>query len=65
MKEKVEKFIAFYRGQKIEEKRRIREEFLQKSKMSYPAWYSKMSRKVFSQLEIEALSEITGEDFAN
>lgn len=63
MKEKVENFIVFYQHQEIAERRRIREEFLRESRMSYPAWYAKLHRKVFSALELAALGKICGKYF--
>lgn len=63
MKEKVQNFILFYQQQDIEEKRRIREEFMAKSKISYPGWYSKLHRKVFTALELDALSDICNTNF--
>ena len=48
IQEKVDLFIDFYKNQDIEERRRIREAFLEKSRLSYPAWYSKMTRKLLS-----------------
>lgn len=63
MKEKVEKFILFYQQQDIAERRRIREEFIKKSRLSYPGWYAKLHRKVFSALELDALGSICGQSF--
>ena len=40
MKEKVKNFIVFYQQQEIGERRRIRDEFLRESRMTYPAWYA-------------------------
>jgi hypothetical protein len=64
IQEKVDLFIDFYKNQDIEERRRIREAFLEKSRLSYPSWYAKMKRKVFNSLELSALSEICGHEFA-
>lgn len=58
MKRKVENFILFYKGQELGRRRLIREQFVKRSQLSYPGWYSKMRRKVFSALELEALEQI-------
>lgn len=63
MKEKVENFIVFYKKEDVVERRRIRDEFLKKSKITYPGWYAKLQRKVFSFLELSVLSEICKRDF--
>lgn len=63
MEEKVENFILFYKEQDEESRVRIRECFLEKTGLSYPSWYSKISRKAFSRLEMEALSNICQKDF--
>lgn len=63
MKEKVKNFIVFYHQQEIGERRRIRDEFLRESRMTYPAWYAKLHREVFSALELAALGKICGKCF--
>jgi hypothetical protein len=63
MKEKVANFIDFYQRQDVNERRRIREEFLKTSGLSYPAWYAKLQRKKFSALEIRALEDICHQEF--
>lgn len=63
MKQKVENFIVFYDKQTIEERRRIREEFLERSGITYPGWYAKLSRKTFTRLELSALGNICKRKF--
>lgn len=61
--EKVNDFLSLFRTREVEERKRIRDEFLRKSGLSYPAWYSKMTRKSFSPLELDVLGKICGKDF--
>lgn len=63
MDKKVEKFIVFFKKQDIEERRRIRDEFLKKSCLTYPGWYNKLHRKTFSVLELAALGSICKQKF--
>ena len=63
MEEKVLKFIEYYRNQDVERRTFIRDSFLEKTSLRYPAWYAKLRRKVFGPLELAALSEICGVDF--
>lgn len=63
MEEKVLKFIKYYRGLGVEKRTSIRDSFLEKTGLRYPAWYAKLRRKAFSPLELTALSEISGVDF--
>ena len=65
MNEKVQKFIDYFKNQDVERRVLIRDSFLEKTGLRYPAWYAKIRRKVFSPLELAALSEITGEEFTN
>ena len=60
---KVENFIVFYKKQDVNERRRIRDEFLKKSKLTYPGWYAKLRRQVFSFLELSLLGEICKKEF--
>ena len=41
-----------------------REEFLKVTGLSYPSWFTKRSRGVFSPLELAELKRITGKDFS-
>lgn len=63
MVEKIKKFILFYQQQGVGERRRIRDEFMAKSGISYPGWYAKLHRKSFTSLELDALSNICNADF--
>ncbi|MBO5632547.1 MAG: hypothetical protein J5965_26130 [Aeriscardovia sp.] len=65
MNEKVQKFIDYFKNQDVERRVLIRDSFLEKTGLRYPAWYAKIRRKAFSPLELAALSEITGEEFTN
>jgi hypothetical protein len=65
MKKNVENFIDFYKQQDVGRRRIIRDEFLEKSGMTYPAWYSKLRRNVFSKLELITLGDICGERFVD
>ena len=59
-KRKVEKigFITYYLTLSPMEKKRVRDEFLKETELSYPAWFSKIRRNNFSPLERKALSQI-------
>lgn len=63
-KEITEKFIAYYKNQDVEKRREIRESFLERTMLSYPAWFSKISRKCFSPLEMKLLCSLCGLDFS-
>jgi hypothetical protein len=65
MEEKVQKFIDYFKNQDVKKRILIRDSFLEKTGLRYPAWYAKIRRKAFSPLELAALSEMTGEDFMN
>ena len=56
-------FDTYYQGLAEAERQRVRDGFLEATGLSYPSWYTKRSRGVFSPLEIEKLREITGRDF--
>ncbi len=57
-------FQAYYEGLSVEEKQRVRDEFLKATGLSYPSWFTKRSRGVFSPLELAELKRITGRDFS-
>lgn len=57
-------FQAYYDGLSVEEKQRVRDEFLKATGLSYPSWFTKRSRGVFSPLELAELKRITGRDFS-
>jgi len=57
MGEKSNNFVTYYK------KKAIREAFLEKTSLSYPAWYSKIARRKFSVLEIDVLVKICGTVF--
>ena len=57
-------FQAYYEGLNVEEKQRVRDEFLKATGLSYPSWFTKRSRGVFSPLELAELKRITGRDFS-
>ena len=59
-----EAFQAYYEGLNVEEKQRVRDEFLKATGLSYPSWFTKRSRGVFSPLELAELKRITGRDFS-
>ena len=63
MKQKIENFIVFYHSQDLQKRREIRDEFLSRSGLSYPSWGSKLTRKKFSPLEIDALESICNLSF--
>ena len=58
-------FISYYDALDPTEKKRVREEFLKKSELSYPAWFTKIRRKSFTALERKALQEICNTKFEN
>lgn len=60
MKERIKRFIDFYRSQEIGRRREIRDEFLRRSGLSYPSWGSKLTRENYTLLEIGALEDICG-----
>ncbi len=62
---KYPKFLKYYKSLQTEKKIEVRDEFLLKSGLQYPSWYSKIRTGNFSKLEISALSEICGVDFDN
>ena len=57
------KFDEYYDSLPITEKKRVRDEFLKVSGISYPAWFTKRQRGTFSVLQIDALKKITGISF--
>ena len=57
------KFDEYYNSLPIQEKKRVRDEFLKASQISYPAWFTKRQRGSFSALEMGALKKITGINF--
>ena len=59
-----EAFQVYYDGLSEEEKQRVRDEFLKAAGLSYPSWYTKRSRGVFTPLELAELKRITGKDFS-
>lgn len=59
-----QKFDAYYDSLPLDEKRRVRDEFLKVSGLSYPAWFTKRRRGNFSTLQIQAMKKITGFNFA-
>ena len=63
MGEKSNNFVMYYKSQDMKKKKEIREAFLEKSRLSYPAWYSKLARRKFSILEIDVLVKICGTVF--
>lgn len=58
-------FISYYDTLDPTEKKRVREEFLKESELSYPAWFTKIRRNSFTALERKALGEICKTQFAN
>lgn len=58
------KFDEYYNSIPLKEKKRVRDEFLKISEISYPAWFTKRQRGSFSALEMGALKKITGINFA-
>ena len=60
-----EAFLDYYEGLPDDEKRRVRDEFLDRTGLSYPSWYTKRTRGRMSKPELAILSEITGRDFSN
>lgn len=60
MKERIKRFIDFYRSQEIGRRKEIRDEFLRRSGLSYPSWGSKLNRENYTLLEIAALEDICG-----
>lgn len=69
MNKKVKKqkmgFISYYTSLDLIEKKRIRDEFLKETELSYPAWFTKIRRNSFSPLEKKALQEICNLKFEN
>nr|DAW73145.1 MAG TPA: hypothetical protein [Caudoviricetes sp.] len=63
MGEKSNNFVTYYKNQDMMKKKAIREAFLEKTSLSYPAWYSKIARRKFSVLEIDVLVKICGTVF--
>lgn len=57
-------FERYYDSLSSEEKKRVRDEFLEATGLSYPSWFTKRSRGFFSILELQKLQEITGIDFS-
>lgn len=57
-------FRAYYEPLSMEEKQRVRDEFLKVTGLSYPSWFQKRNRGVFSPLELAELKRITGRDFS-
>lgn len=66
MKKKFDKdaFGAYYNALPEDEKRRVRDEFLSATGLSYPSWYTKRCRGVFKPLELKLLEKITGKNFS-
>lgn len=58
------KFDDYYKSIPFQEQKRVREEFLKASELSYPSWFTKRQRGSFTALEIGALKKITGINFA-
>lgn len=58
------KFEEYYKSIPFHEQKRVRDEFLKVSELSYPAWFTKRQRGTFSALEMGALKKITGINFA-
>lgn len=59
-----QKFDEYYNSLPIGEKKRVRDEFLKASQISYPSWFTKRQRGSFTALEMGALKVITGINFA-
>ena len=53
-----EDFKNFLAGTATEERKRIRDRFLEMTGLAYPSWYSKQKNLSYSKLELLALSEI-------
>lgn len=58
IKLKVEDFSSYYKKLSILERNRVRNEFLEKTGLAYPSWYSKLSSGHFSKLEQSLLEDI-------
>jgi len=58
-------FISYYHALDLIEKKRIRDEFLKETELSYPAWFTKIRRNNFSPLERKALQNICNTKFEN
>lgn len=59
-----EKFDEFYKGLTDQARKKVRDEFLAATGLSYPSWFTKRSKGVFSPLEIKELKRITNIDFS-
>lgn len=57
-------FRDYYFSLPTEEQRKLREEFLSRSGLSYPSFYGKLHRKKYRPLERNLLEELTGETFS-
>ena len=67
MKKAIKKDVKeFLKGLSEEERLRIRDEFLEATKLSYPSWYNKFSGNIkFSHLELVTLGNICNENFVD
>ena len=61
--EKAQKFVEFFRIQELPERKRIKDTFIERSGVGYPAFYSKLRRRNFTPLEIEELERICEQSF--
>lgn len=66
MRKKFDKmaFAVYYNALTEDEKRKVRDEFLSATELSYPSWYTKRSRGTFKPLELKLLEKITGRNFS-
>ena len=56
-------FVEYYSSLPKEEQLIVRNKFLSQSGISYPTFYSKLSRKRYNLLEQKALEDITNQKF--
>lgn len=62
--EKSQIFVNYFRIQELPERKRIKDTFMQRAGVGYPAFYSKIRRRSFTLLELEELEKITGQSFS-
>lgn len=57
-------FREYYMALPKQERAALRDKFLEVSGISYPAWYGKLNGSPFTKLELSALRDICGHEFA-
>lgn len=61
--EKSQIFVNYFRIQELPERKRIKDTFMERAGVGYPAFYSKIRRRSFTPLEVEELERICGTTF--